>query len=307
MAGFQTHITVSTVTGVAYGVWGCQCGAPLETCILAGGLCSVSRHAARPRQRFRPARSGNERLRRRRRPDAHARAVRELRLVARDDGRWPARESMPPSASASAEIFKRYTVHRGMWHSIPACLACGLLAFLIVAGQDLAIRLFKAGAVSLGFLSHLVLDEIWSLQTPQRQAERQDARSAPPSSSLATTAGPTSASMAAARRVGDAGRRRPDAHEPLRLRSALRPAHRRSRSSTKPCAIGRRPAEARAEPDAEPTDDAATTAAKVQSACRLSSSIVTGPSLTSSTCIIARNWPVATGMPCTPTAATNVS
>ena len=42
MAGFQTHITVSTVTGIAYGVWGWQCGAPLETCILAGGLCSVS-------------------------------------------------------------------------------------------------------------------------------------------------------------------------------------------------------------------------------------------------------------------------
>jgi hypothetical protein len=63
-----------------------------------------------------------------------------------------------------AEVFKRYTVHRGMWHSIPACLACGLLAFLIVAGQDLAIRTFKAGAVSLGFFSHLLLDEIWSFR-----------------------------------------------------------------------------------------------------------------------------------------------
>jgi hypothetical protein len=51
-----------------------------------------------------------------------------------------------------------------MWHSIPACIACGLLTFLIVAGQDLAIRLFKAGAVSLGFFTHLLLDEIWSFQ-----------------------------------------------------------------------------------------------------------------------------------------------
>jgi len=64
----------------------------------------------------------------------------------------------------AAEIFRRYTVHRGMWHSLPACLACGLLAFLVVAGQDMAIRLFKSAAVSLGFLSHLVLDEIWSFQ-----------------------------------------------------------------------------------------------------------------------------------------------
>src|SRR6266404_1624380 len=41
MAGFKTHITVSTITGVGYGVWGFYCGAPLETCVLAGGLCSV--------------------------------------------------------------------------------------------------------------------------------------------------------------------------------------------------------------------------------------------------------------------------
>src|SRR5262249_58156112 len=64
----------------------------------------------------------------------------------------------------AAELFKRYTVHRGMWHSLPACLACGLLAFIIVSGPDLAIRLFKAGAVSLGFLTHLILDEFWSFQ-----------------------------------------------------------------------------------------------------------------------------------------------
>jgi len=51
-----------------------------------------------------------------------------------------------------------------MWHSIPACLVCGLLTFLAVGGQDLAIRLFKAGAVSLGFFSHLLIDEIWSFQ-----------------------------------------------------------------------------------------------------------------------------------------------
>src|SRR5262245_50711113 len=42
MAGFQTHIATSTLAGIGYGVWGYQCGAPLETCLLAGGLCSVS-------------------------------------------------------------------------------------------------------------------------------------------------------------------------------------------------------------------------------------------------------------------------
>ncbi|MCE9545262.1 MAG: hypothetical protein K8T25_07065 [Planctomycetia bacterium] len=37
------------------------------------------------------------------------------------------------------------------------------MAFLICTGQDLNIRYFKAGAVVLGFMSHLVLDEIWSI------------------------------------------------------------------------------------------------------------------------------------------------
>jgi hypothetical protein len=61
------------------------------------------------------------------------------------------------------EIFKRYTVHRGMWHSIPACVTCGLLTFLIVADQNLQVRFFKSAAVMLGFFSHLLLDEIWSV------------------------------------------------------------------------------------------------------------------------------------------------
>ncbi|MBN2292690.1 MAG: metal-dependent hydrolase, partial [Pirellulales bacterium] len=43
MAGFRTHITISSLAGVGYGV-----GAnllfdmPIPTCLLAGGLCSVS-------------------------------------------------------------------------------------------------------------------------------------------------------------------------------------------------------------------------------------------------------------------------
>ena len=161
MAGFQTHITVSTVTGVAYGVWGYQCGAPLETCVLAGGLCSVSgmlpdldSDSGRPVQEM----------------SSFAAAVIPMLMLERfENFGWP-RETMVLAGAAiyaairfgAAEVFKRYTVHRGMWHSIPACLACGLLAFLIVAGQDLALRVFKAGAVSLGFFSHLLLDEIWS-------------------------------------------------------------------------------------------------------------------------------------------------
>jgi hypothetical protein len=62
-----------------------------------------------------------------------------------------------------AEIFNRYTVHRGMWHSIPAALIAALLALLICTCEVLEYRLFKAVAVFAGFLSHLILDEIYSI------------------------------------------------------------------------------------------------------------------------------------------------
>lgn len=162
MADFKTHITVSTVTGIGYGVWGYHCGAPLETSVLAGALCSVAgmlpdldSDSGRPVQEM---------------SSFAAAAIPMLMLDRFSSFGWP-HETMALTGAGiyaairfgAAEIFKRYTVHRGMWHSLPACLACGLLTFLIVGGPDLAIRLYKAAAISLGFLSHLVLDEIWSL------------------------------------------------------------------------------------------------------------------------------------------------
>ena len=39
-----------------------------------------------------------------------------------------------------AEIFRRYTVHRGMWHSLPAAASVGLLTFLISDDQNLLLR-----------------------------------------------------------------------------------------------------------------------------------------------------------------------
>jgi hypothetical protein len=62
------------------------------------------------------------------------------------------------------EVFKFYTVHRGMWHSIPAAVTCGLAAMFICCCDDYRLRVFKAGAVFLGFMSHLVLDELWSIE-----------------------------------------------------------------------------------------------------------------------------------------------
>jgi hypothetical protein len=60
-------------------------------------------------------------------------------------------------------VFDRFTVHRGMFHSIPAMLIAGLAVFLLDHGPHLLTRLVLAGGTMLGFLSHLVLDELYAI------------------------------------------------------------------------------------------------------------------------------------------------
>ncbi len=64
-----------------------------------------------------------------------------------------------------AALLKRYTVHRGMFHSLPAAVVFGEIAFLLASGDDVAAAgSTRPGAVVLGYLSHLVLDEIYSFE-----------------------------------------------------------------------------------------------------------------------------------------------
>ena len=63
-----------------------------------------------------------------------------------------------------ASISGRLTVHRGMFHSIPALLISAELTFLSYASDEQRVRGLMAGAVALGFLSHLILDEVYSVQ-----------------------------------------------------------------------------------------------------------------------------------------------
>jgi membrane-bound metal-dependent hydrolase YbcI (DUF457 family) len=64
-----------------------------------------------------------------------------------------------------SNVFRRVTVHRGMYHSLPAMLIAGLVVFLTYENSDpnVYVRLFLAGGVMLGFLSHLLLDELYSV------------------------------------------------------------------------------------------------------------------------------------------------
>ena len=59
-------------------------------------------------------------------------------------------------------LFRKFTVHRGMFHSIPAALMSGLLAvyFFIPYGWDKDELRLVAISVAAGYLCHLLLDEI---------------------------------------------------------------------------------------------------------------------------------------------------
>lgn len=161
MAGFETHIGVSTALGIGYGAVGYYLGLPPESCALAAGLCSLSGMI--------PDLDSDSGTPVRETMTLTAAVVPMLTMERFRQFGWSHETTVLVAAAmylavrfGVAELFKRFTVHRGMWHSIPACLIAGLIAFMLVSGVNLDIRLYKAGGVLLGFLSHLVLDEIWS-------------------------------------------------------------------------------------------------------------------------------------------------
>lgn len=65
---------------------------------------------------------------------------------------------------AGALVFGKFSVHRGMFHSIPALLIAAELTFLAYKSDSLGVKLLMAGGVAVGFLSHLVLDEFYSVE-----------------------------------------------------------------------------------------------------------------------------------------------
>lgn len=60
-------------------------------------------------------------------------------------------------------IMGRISVHRGISHSLPTCAVWGLLTYLYYPSTYHGLRLVMGLAVVVGFLSHLLLDEICSV------------------------------------------------------------------------------------------------------------------------------------------------
>jgi hypothetical protein len=163
MADFRTHISVSTAAGILYGMGGYQAGLAWESCVLGTALCSVSgmlpdldsdsgiplREAVAFSSAFVPMLMV-DRLQR-------LGCNHEMMLLITVGIYFMLRFGI-------AEAFRRYTVHRGMWHSIPAAFIACLFAFVASSCVDMNLRLFKTVAVFVGFMSHILLDEIWSIE-----------------------------------------------------------------------------------------------------------------------------------------------
>ncbi|MEX0937209.1 MAG: metal-dependent hydrolase [Pirellulales bacterium] len=163
MANFQTHVTTSTVLGVGYAGAGIVLNAPIDSALIAGGLCGIS--GMLPDVDSSSGRPIREIMN-------FAAAVVPMLMIERMRHLGLTPESMVLAGGIMyllvrfvfADWLRRYTVHRGMFHSIPAALIFAELGFLVCGCDNLQLRYYKAGAVFLGVMSHLLLDEIYSLQ-----------------------------------------------------------------------------------------------------------------------------------------------
>lgn len=165
MADFRTHLTTSVFLGTAYGA-ASHLGyeMPLPTSVLAGGLVAIG--GVLP-----DVDSDNAIILRESLSLVSVMAPMMLLHQYREWG-WANETIVLACAIAYLVIrfgvgaaLRRYTVHRGMWHSIPAAGIAGLLVYLLCWCTDSRSRWCKAGAIMLGYIWHLVLDEINSVES----------------------------------------------------------------------------------------------------------------------------------------------
>jgi membrane-bound metal-dependent hydrolase YbcI (DUF457 family) len=163
MASFKTHITASTTLGVGYALWGVYRGESLEAACVAGGLCGaagmlpdIDSPSGVPLRELMGL----------------AAALAPMLMLDRLIELGLDYEQLVLAAGAIylfvrlgvMRLVARYTVHRGMLHSLPALLIFTGLAFLICGSTDLSARYYRAGAVFVGVLSHLLLDEMYAVE-----------------------------------------------------------------------------------------------------------------------------------------------
>lgn len=167
MAAFREHITFSTLLGVGYGVAGSTVlGFTPTQGAMAAGLTGIA--GMLPDLDLNTGRPGREIF-------SVVAAIAPMFLVHHVLS-WL---KLPYDAETVlltmivlyfairfgvSELVNRLSVHRGMFHSIPAMIIAADIAYLGYPGTTMAVKLLMAGGVVVGFLSHLVLDEIYSVE-----------------------------------------------------------------------------------------------------------------------------------------------
>jgi hypothetical protein len=164
MANYQTHITVSGMLGVTYGLAASYAGpfsgvhGALAGCLtgIAGMFPDLDSDSGRPvREVF-----------------GLVAAVAPLVLMNRLEA-WGGSHDGALLLAILVYVTIRYgastllnlvSVHRGMFHSIPAMLIAAELTYLAYQHDSVQVKLLMAVGVALGFASHLVLDEIYSVK-----------------------------------------------------------------------------------------------------------------------------------------------
>ena len=163
MADFKTHISTSTALGVVFGGAGYFLfDIPVAHALVAGSLCSVA--GMLPDLDSKSGIPQREML-------CFVSVITPMLMLPRLDAFGLTTEHKVFVAGVMyvlvrfgiGGLFRRFTKHRGMWHSIPAAVIAGLATFMVCLSADFNIRLFKAWAVVLGFVSHLFLDEVYAV------------------------------------------------------------------------------------------------------------------------------------------------
>jgi membrane-bound metal-dependent hydrolase YbcI (DUF457 family) len=165
MANFHTHVASSMLVGAAYGAMGhMSYGMPLPTAALAGGLVTVGG--------ILPDMDSDNGVVLRETLGLLAAVTPPLMLDRLAEFALPQETIVLVMVGTYlamrfglGSILRRTTIHRGMWHSIPAAVLAGCSIYYLCACPRMEQRLFQTGAIMLGYLWHLVLDEIYAVET----------------------------------------------------------------------------------------------------------------------------------------------
>jgi hypothetical protein len=162
--GYQAHITGSSIVGAGYAAAAWYVGGmPPVTCLLGGAACAAA--GMLPDLDNSSGDSMRESV-------GVVAALMPVMLLHRfQQMQWPFEAVVLLGAALYLAIrfglswlLENYSVHRGMLHSLPAAAIAGQVTYLAYGHDEPLRRYFIASAVVLGFLTHLVLDEIWSVR-----------------------------------------------------------------------------------------------------------------------------------------------